>query len=280
MARKLINYCMVNWKDNVSFVLVEPKESGNIGASARAIKNMGFMNLCMVNPPSQLTDEARWFACNALDVLETARSYPDFRSAIADKAIVVGTSRRTGKRRGMILPLEQGAKKIIERAKAGKVAILFGREAKGLLNEEVDECGLLLTIPTSKEHRSLNLAQAVLIVAYELLKAGYESQESGVGDQGLAEKSRTRNSRKKPSPRMMESGEFGTQLVSYEEIHTLYDRMAEILKLLEYIPRGDRDIEAKIMQNLKHFIARAGLTDWELNMLHGILSQIEKKAKN
>lgn len=271
---------MVNWKDNVSFVLVEPKESGNIGASARAIKNMGFMNLCMVNPPSQLTDEARWFACNALDVLETARSYPDFRSAIADKAIVVGTSRRTGKRRGMILPLEQGAKKIIERAKAGKVAILFGREAKGLLNEEVDECGLLLTIPTSKEHRSLNLAQAVLIVAYELLKAGYESQESGVGDQGLAEKSRTRNSRKKPSPRMMESGEFGTQLVSYEEIHTLYDRMAEILKLLEYIPRGDRDIEAKIMQNLKHFIARAGLTDWELNMLHGILSQIEKKAKN
>ncbi|MBI5849095.1 MAG: RNA methyltransferase [Nitrospirae bacterium] len=271
---------MENWKDNVSFVLVEPKESGNIGASARAIKNMGFMNLCMVNPPSQLTDEARWFACNALDVLESARSYPDFKSAIRDKAIVVGTSRRTGKRRGMILPVEQGAGKIIERAKAGKVAILFGREAKGLLNEEVDECGLLLTIPTSKEHRSLNLSQAVLIVAYELLKAGYESQGLGDRDQGLTKKRGARNSRQRPSPKMMESGEYGTQLVSYEEISALYNRMTETLKLLEYIPRGDRDLEAKIMQNLKHFIARSGLTDWELNMLHGILTQIEKKVKN
>ncbi len=287
---------MENWKENVSFVLVEPKESGNIGASARAIKNMGFMNLCMVNPPSQLTDEARWFACNALDVLDSAQSYPDFKSAIADKTIVVGTSRRTGKRRGMILPLEQGAKKIVERAKAGKVAILFGREAKGLLNEEVDECGLLLTIPTSKEHRSLNLSQAVLIVAYELLKAGYaekaESKEQsetakgeGLKAKGLGETDkakgkgrRQRGEKQQPSPRMMESGEFGTQLVSYEEISTLYNRMTETLKLLEYIPRGDRDLEAKIMQNLKHFIARSGLTDWELNMLHGILTQIEKKV--
>ncbi len=280
---------MANWKDNVSFVLVEPKESGNIGASARAIKNMGFMNLCLVNPPSQLTNEARWFACNALDVLESAQSYPDFKSAISDKAIVVGTSRRTGKRRGMILPLEQGAQKIIERAKAGKVAILFGREARGLLNEEVDECGLLLTIPTSKEHRSLNLSQAVMIVAYELLKAGYEEQARGKGqgvradgetDKTKGKRRRVRGENQKPSPRMMESGEFGTQLVSYEEISTLYNRMTETLKLLEYIPRGDRDLEAKIMQNLKHFIARAGLTEWELNMIHGILTQIEKKVKN
>lgn len=271
---------MENWKDNVSFILVEPKESGNIGASARAIKNMGFMHLALVNPPTELADEARWFACNALDVLESAQSYPDFKSAIADRAIVVGTSRRTGKRRGMILPLEQGAKKIIERAKAGKVAILFGREAKGLLNEEVDECGLLLTIPTSKEHRSLNLAQAVLIVAYELLKAGHEEQARGKEQGAKVEERKARDNKQKQTPRMMESGEFGTQLVSYEEISALYTRMTETLKLLEYIPRGDRDLEAKIMQNLKHFIARSGLTDWELNMLHGILSQIEKKVKN
>jgi TrmH family RNA methyltransferase len=282
MRRKLINYCMENWKDNVSFVLVEPKESGNIGASARAIKNMGFMNLCLVSPPSLLTDEARWFACNALDVLETARSYPDVKSAIKDKAIVVGTSRRTGKRRGMILPLEQGARNIIERAKSGKVAILFGREDKGLLNEEVDECGLLLTIPTSKEHRSLNLAQAVLIVAYELLKAGYEDQTKGKGQGKTAkdEGQKAKGKKQKLTPRNMESGEYGTQLVSYEEISALYNRMTETLKLLEYIPRGDRDLEAKIMQNLKHFIARSGLTDWELNMIHGILSQIEKKVKS
>lgn len=271
---------MENWKDHISFVLVEPRESGNIGASARAIKNMGFMNLCLVNPPLELSAEARWLACNALDVLESAQSYPDVKSAIRDMAIVVGTSRRTGKRRGMILPVEQGARNIMKRARSGKVAILFGREDKGLLNKEVDECGLLLTIPTSKKHRSLNLSQAVLIVAYELLKAGYESQGLGVRGEGLADKSRTRNSRQKQTPRMMESGEFGTQFVRHEEISALYDRMTETLKLLEYIPRGDRDLEAKIMQNLKHFIARSGLTDWELNMMHGILSQIEKKMKS
>lgn len=269
---------MKNWKDNVSFVLVEPKESGNIGASARAIKNMGFMNLCLVNPPSLLTDEARWFACNALDVLDSAKSFPDFLSSIKDKTFVVGTSRRTGKRRGVILPVDQGAQIIMARAHTGKVAILFGREEQGLLNDEVDECGLLLTIPTSREHRSLNLGQAVLIVAYELLKAGYEMKESEVRSLKSEEKQRGAK-RKKLPPRMFESGEFSTQLVNYEEIGSLFDRMTATLKLLEYIPRGDRDLEAKIMLNLKHFISRSGLTEWELNMLHGILSQIEKKLK-
>jgi TrmH family RNA methyltransferase len=260
---------MKNWSNNLFFVLVEPKESGNIGASARAIKNMGFRNLCLVNPPPALTDEARWLACNALDVLNAAESYPDVKSAIGDKSIVVGTSRRTGKRRGVILPVEQGAKIIVERALTGSVAILFGREDRGLLNEEVDECGLLMTIPTNREHRSLNLAQAVLIVAYELLKSGY----------ALKSEHRKGSTPRRFVPRNLESGEEGTPLVSHGEISALYARAAEVLKMLEYIPRGDRDLEAKIMQNLKHFIARAGLTEWELNMLHGILSQIQQKVK-
>ncbi len=262
---------MKSWKDNISFVLVGPKEPGNIGASARAIKNMGFCNLCLVDPPARLTDEARWMACNALDVLDSAETYPDVTSAIRDKAIVVGTSRRTGKRRGVILPVAEGASRIVGIARTGAVAILFGREDRGLLNEEVDECGLILTIPTAKEHRSLNLAQAVLVVAYELLKAGYGERAKGAG---VSVKGGT----KKPVPRNMESGEFGTPLVSRGDVSALFDRMTSVLKLLDYIPRGDRDLEAKIMQNLKHFIARAGLTEWELNMLHGILSQIERKV--
>jgi len=266
---KLLNYAMKNWQDNITFVLVEPKEPGNIGASARAIKNMGFRNLCLVNPPSRLTDEARWLACNALDVLDTAQYYPDVKRAIRGSVAVVGTSRRTGKHRGVILPVEQGAKSILERAQAGNVAILFGREDRGLLNEEVDECGMLLTIPTSREHRSLNLAQAVLIVAYELLKAGY----------ALTTKNRPEKPKGRFVPRNLESGEEGTPMVGHGAINGLYGRMADTLKLLDYIPRGDRDLEVKIMRNLKHFIARSGLTEWELNMLHGILSQIELKVK-
>jgi len=267
---KLLNYAMGKWQNNLSFVLVEPREAGNIGASARAIKNMGFRHLCLVNPQTDLTDEARWFACNALDVLDAAETFPDVKSAVSDKSIVIGTSRRTGKRRGVILPVQQGAERIIALAGDAKVAILFGREDRGLLNEEVAECGLLLTIPTSKEHRSLNLAQAVLIVAYELLKAGYAQKTQGEGQ---------RARKQRLVPRNMESGEYGTAMVSHGEISALYARMTGTLKLLEYIPRGDRNLEAKIMQNLKHFISRAGLTEWELNMLHGILTRIEQKVQ-
>lgn len=246
---------MKNWKENIYFVLVEPKESGNIGASARAIKNMGFKNLCLVKPPAVITDEARWLACNALDVLESAKIYDNLKDAIMGKSIVVGTTRRKGRRRGVIIPVEQGVNGLFDIARNNKVAILFGRENRGLFNEEVEECGFLITIPTSKEQPSLNLAQAVLIVAYELSKAEYAG---GKGQGAVGERQ---------------------EIVNHKEIASLYERISKTLKLLEYIPKGDRNLEKKIMQNLKHFIGRAGLTEWELKMLHGICSQIEKKIK-
>lgn len=242
-----------DWKDNVYFVLVEPKESGNIGAAARAIKNMGFRNLCLVKPPEKITDEAEWFAHNALDVLDRAERFSTLSDALADKALVVGTTRRTGKRRGVILPVEQGAEKIVGDSQANKVAILFGREARGLFNSEVDECGLMLKIPTDKAHPSLNLSQAVLIVAYEIMKAGYAIPAE----------------RKEALP---------YSLAGHRELEALYQRVGRALKTLGYIPRGDRDLQQRIMQNLKHFIGRAGIAEWELNMLHGICTQIERNS--
>lgn len=246
---------MKNWKDNIYFILVEPRESGNIGASARAIKNMGFKNLCLVNPPSVITDEARRLACNAMDVLNSAETYDNLKNAIRDKSIIVGTTRRKGRRRGVILPIEQGTKRLSDVAHDNRVAILFGREDRGLFNEEVEECGLLITIPTSKEQPSLNLAQAVLVVAYELSKAEYAG---GKGQGAVGERQK---------------------MVNHKDLASLYEKISKTLKLLEYIPKGDRNLEKKIMQNLKHFIGRAGLTEWELKMLHGICSQIEKKIK-
>jgi len=235
-------------------VLVEPKESGNIGSTARAIKNMGFRNLSLVSPPAVIGEEARWLACNALDVLESAERFNAVADAVQDKTLVVGTSRRVGKRRGMIVSVEEGAERVLDVARDNKVAVLFGREAKGLLNEEVEECGLLITIPSSKIQPSLNLAQAVLITAYELSKAEFK---------GIV---------RKPYRRQEEK-----LLIDHKTLTALYERMSEVLSLLEYIPRGDRDLAKKIMSNLKHFIGRAGITEWELNMLHGICTQIEKK---
>lgn len=244
---------MKDWKNNIYFMLVEPKESGNIGAAARAIKNMGFKNLCLINPPAQLTDEAQWLARNALDVLESAPSFSDLKSAISDKALVAGTSRRTGKGRGLFFSVEEGARKIFETSvQNNKIAILFGRESTGLLNKEVKECGFLMTIPSSKEQPSLNISQAVLLTAYELSKAEYR----------------------------MSHRAKDVRLIDHESLTALYDRIAETLKLLEYIPRGDRDLENKILQNLKFFIGRSGITEWESKMLYGLCSQIEKKLKD
>jgi TrmH family RNA methyltransferase len=254
---------MKAWQDNIYFVLVEPKEPGNIGASARAMKNMGFGNLCLVNPPPEMTNEGKWFARNAHDVLDSAMIYRSVAEAIKDKPIVVGTTRRRGRRRGLIMPANEGAFKLYKMAADNKIAILFGREARGLFNEEVEECGFMLTIPSSKMQPSLNLSHAVMIIVYELFLAEYGRSEA-TGDQELCV----------VSPGSATS----PALVGHGEIADLYERISEALELLEYIPRGDRNIKKKIMGNLKHFIGRAGLTDWELKMLYGLCHQVEKKV--
>jgi TrmH family RNA methyltransferase len=262
-----------DWKDNVHFILVQPKESGNIGASARAIKNMGFRNLCLVKPVAEINDEARMFAHNAEDVLLSASVHASFHEAISDKAVVVGTTRRSGKRRGVILPPDAGAAHACACAQQNKVAVVFGREDRGLFNREVDECGVLITIPAARAQPSLNLSHAVLIIAYELLKAGYAAQSDVVGQ--------VRSGNRRPSVkgvRQPETGHLGKEvLVSHEEMNLLFARITYSLRLLDYIPKDDAHVERKIMQNLKHFIGRSGLTEWEARMLHGICARVEQK---
>ncbi len=236
---------MKNWKDNVSFILVAPREPGNIGASARAMKNMGFRNLELVDPGRFLTDESRQMACNAADLLEGAKIHSRFGDAVRDKSVIAGTTRRVGKRRGVILPLKEGVRKIVASARKNRIAILFGREDKGLNNREVEECGFLMTIPSDPSFPSLNLAQSVLLVAYELSQGTYGAEPQ--------------------------------KLVKRTELDLLYRHLRSTLTLLDYIPRGNRDLEERIMRNLKGLFGRAGLTEWELKMLRGICTRIEKK---
>jgi TrmH family RNA methyltransferase len=243
----LRRFKMESWKDNISFILIEPREPGNIGASARAMESMGFEKLELVKPVKFLTEEARQMACNSIDILENAKVHVNFKDAITDKNLIIGTTRRLGRQRGLILPLKDCVRRITTAARKNKIAILFGRERNGLTNQEVEKCGLMMTIPADPRSPSLNLAQSVLLVAYELSQKTY----------------------KMDSP----------ALISHEEIERLYRQVQSALKLLEYIPRGDRDIESKIMRNIKHLIGRAGLTEWELKMIYSICSRIEKKIQ-
>ncbi len=236
---------MPDWKDNIYFTLVAPRESGNIGAAARAIKNTGFSNLELVNPPANHTrGHDLWLACHATDVLKEAAVFDSVDEALRGKAVVVGTSRRIGKKRGLFLSLKEGAAEIVKAAGRNRVAILFGREDRGLTNEEVERCGFLVYIPTAAEAPSLNLAQAVLLVAYELACQRIETE----------------------SPRF----------VPYEEMQPLFEHIRKTLGLLGYIPRGDRNLEERIMRNLRHLFGRSGLTPWEAGMIHGICSRVER----
>lgn len=252
---------MDDWKRNIYFVLVEPKEPGNIGASARAMKNMGFTNLCLVNPPPHMPKEERWFACNSLDVLRSTEVYDSVDEVIKDKAIIVGTTQRKGMHRGLILPVADGAEKIRGITANNKVAILFGNETNGLFKDDVDKCGFMITIPSSKDQPSLNLSQAVLIIAYELSK--YSEK--------ITAASGSINYKDFNKPSLLE------ELEANGEIAPLYERISRVLELLEYTPRGDRNLNAKIVTTLRRFIGRSGLTEVELNMLMGLCTQIEKK---
>jgi TrmH family RNA methyltransferase len=257
----LINYSMNNWKQNVYFMLVEPSEAGNIGASARGIKNMGFRNLCLVKPPPEMPKEAGWFAHNAEDILDSAAVYDSIEEALRDKTVVVGTTRRRGKNRGIIIPAPKAAAKIRDIAAKNKVAILFGRESRGLYNNEVEECGFMITIPSSKMQPSLNLSQAVMIISYELSKCGEASDYAQSG------------SRRK----RFDNSILPKNLEAHGDIAPLYERISSVLELLEYGQRGDRNIMKKSIANFKRFLGRSGLTEYELNMLMGLCSRIEKK---
>ncbi len=236
-----------SWRDHVRFILVGPTEPGNIGAAARAIKNMGFGRLEMVKPVPYLTDEARAMACQAKNILEKARVYNNLSQAIAGKALIVGTTRRLGSRRGLIMDVRRAAPRIRKTAASNKVAVLFGNEHTGLTNQDLAGCGMVLTIPSSPGFSSLNLAQSVMIVAYEL-------------------------SRPEPAA-------DPPQLVDSKELQKLYRRFPKTLRLLGYGRKGDKDLNGEIARNLKRLVGRAGLTAWELSMLLGLCTRIDREME-
>ncbi len=153
---------------NIITVLVEPQSVDNVGATVRVLRNMGLSRLRLVRPA--VFDQGRLLviAHRCEELVAGIETFDELDDAIADAIYVVGTTARP---RGALRPtLSPGdaAAAAVERAALGQVAFLFGREDFGLPNSAVDRCHALLTIPTAPDYPSLNLAQAVLVVAYEL----------------------------------------------------------------------------------------------------------------
>jgi tRNA/rRNA methyltransferase len=154
---------------NVRIVLCRPSHPGNIGAAARAMKAMGLSDLRLVAPERYPAPEAQWMATHAVDVLESAKVVSSLGEAISDCAAAFALSARPREWSPRVLDVRTAAGKALELN--DKVAFVFGNETAGLTNEEVFACQFLVHIPANPEFSSLNLAQAVQIVAYELRMA-------------------------------------------------------------------------------------------------------------
>ena len=151
----------------VRFVLVEPDHPGNIGGSCRALKNMGFGSLHLINPKRFPDPQAEWRAAGAQDVLDAVTVHDSLETAIDDCTLVVGTSARSRNIPWPVVTPRTLAERVRDQPPGGTVAVLFGRETNGLYNEELQRCSLHLAIPGNPDYPSLNLAMAVQVVAYE-----------------------------------------------------------------------------------------------------------------
>lgn len=231
----------------IRFVLVEPSHAGNIGAAARALKNMGLRELVLVQPTPFMTDEAYARAAGADDVLANAQVHATLDDALADCQLVIGTSARDRRIEWPALsPREAAARLLAEATPARPVALVFGRERTGLTNAELDRCQAYVTIPTDPSFASLNLAAAVQIMAYELAVA--------------------RNAH----PRQRSEWVPASQL----EIRRLYEHLYTVLVELEFLdPTNPR----KLMRRLMRMFNRAELEQNEVNILRGILTAVQRR---
>jgi tRNA (cytidine32/uridine32-2'-O)-methyltransferase len=239
--------------DNIRIVLVNTSHPGNIGGVARAMKNMGLHRLYLVAPRDYPNEQAVWRAASANDVLDTAIVVPTLHDAIGDCQFVVGTSARNRRIPWPLMDARQCAQRMAVASGQEQVAVLFGREDRGLTNEELKVCNLHLNIPTSEAYSSLNLAMAVQIVAYELrmLKAATDLPRS-------------------------EPDQWDAPFASRDNMERYYTHLEEALVDIEFL---DPAAPRQLMSRLRRLYSRVRLDEMELNILRGILTETQKWVK-
>ena len=183
---------LIELLNSVKIVLVGTTHPGNIGAAARAMKNMGFRNLSLVKPKEFPSDVATYRSKAAKDILENALIFNNLQEAVVDCELVIGTSARDRKVPWPILSPKESAEEVSKSLKIHKIAIVFGREDRGLTNEELGLCNYHVHIPTDPEYSSLNLSQAVQILVYEIRMAVLSDDENqDYRDEELANNNQT-----------------------------------------------------------------------------------------
>jgi tRNA (cytidine32/uridine32-2'-O)-methyltransferase len=235
--------------DSIKIVLVETSHPGNIGATARAMKTMGLKNLVLVQPKYFPHPEATAMASGADDILEQAKVVNCFSEAIADCHFVYGcTARARDLEWPMLLPRELSEQSYQNLQNGLNIAIVFGRERTGLTNEELWLCHAGVHIPTSPVYRSLNVAQAVQIICYEL----YQGQANTAFHS------------------------LSSDVVSSSAMQQFYQHLEQVLIDIQFM-RADEP--KRLLPKLRRLFNRCQIQASEMNILRGILTQVQKYGK-
>jgi TrmH family RNA methyltransferase len=244
MKNELLNKIAVNLR----IVMVETTHPGNIGAAARAMKNMGQRNLYLVKPKIFPSAEVTARAAGADDILARAVVCDALQEAILDCGLVVATTARARTIPWPVSTPRECAPEIINATASGHVAILFGRESSGLNNEELELCNMAMQIPTDPDFSSLNVASAIQIICYELLQTILSGEVQEI------------NKQKSPP-------------ATAEQMHLFYEHLAECMTDIGYY---DPEVPRSLMRRMKRLFNRTRLDRDEMNILRGLLSSIQE----
>jgi len=234
----------------IRIILVNTSHPGNIGSAARAMKTMGLEELYIVAPKRYPAMEATMMAAGADDILEKAKLVDTLDEALKDCQLILGTSARD---RSLPWPMQwphEAGEKIAENCDKKKIAVLFGREDKGLKNEELQRCHYHIQIPANPDYTSLNLAQAVQVIAYEIRKNFLKVE---------------------PAPKG-----YDTELADQHMMELLFQHLEQMLYDVEFL---DPKTPNRVMPRLRRLLNRSEPDTTEVNILRGMLTEIQKKLK-
>jgi len=237
----------------IRIVLVEPSHPGNIGAVARALKNMALTELVLVRPKAFPHPEATARASGAVDLLDRARVVDTVAEAVADCGFVAATTSRPRDQNFRALDLSEAAQNIFAHSALAPVAVLFGAERTGLTNEELALAHLLIRIPANPAYPSLNLAMAVQLLTYELFRAAGSPA----------------------SPRPL--SEATVPPATGEDMERFYAHLAQVMEEVEF--RDRTQAGTALMTRIRRLFQRCEMDQNEVNILRGILTAVQSKRR-
>src|SRR5262245_40655654 len=231
----------------IRIVLVDTSHPGNIGASARAMKNMGLESLVLVRPRAHADAEAAARASGAADVLARARVVGSVGEAIGDCGLVLGATARARSAHFRVLDAREAASELVAASASRPAAVLFGGERNGLANEDLERCQALLRIPSDARYASLNLAQAVQIVCYEVRMA---AAAPGAGE--------------------------AQPHATADEMSALNAHLERVMRETGFMHEGNAE---QLGARVRRLVARAVPDDGEARILRGWLAAIERRLR-